>query len=333
MKYISACCLLLFTILSVNGQSALPEGFLSGKSIVLISNAPSARPILDWKEIAETIHTGLLEAGGDPVAYYELEDLTLSEEVQAAYANSFTKRLISTVVILTRKANGEFILHIAPFSNSSSIVSSTSAWSINGKTLADLRDSISQLGQNVQSQNYLVLEVPEYPDEEPGQSGANVSARRFIARNPLNLDVFKLGVQLGGALGEAGILSAFRYDLLGKSEQAILAEQEAEKRGLEGIFDAYYQHDVAYLSTAKTDADLLKDRVQFLLIKVEGREADLMESMGLDPSALQDPTRIVVKYYIRLIVRDELYLGPVWDADPDWRKALRGFLENLEGKP
>ncbi|TVP52765.1 MAG: NTPase [Mongoliibacter sp.] len=331
MKYISACCLILLSVLAVQGQNTLPEVFLEGKSIVLISNAPSAKPILDWKDIAEGVHEGLVEAGGDPVAYFELEDLTLSEEVQAAYANSFNKRLISSVVILTRKSDGQFLLHIAPFSNSSSIISSTSAWSIDGKTIAEIKDNLKQLGQNSKSQNFLVLEVPEYPKEDAGQSGSS-STRRFFPRNPLNLDVFKLGVQLGGALGDAGILSAFRYDLIGKTEQAILAEQEAEKKGLQGIFEASYPHEVVYLGTAKTDAELLSERIQFLLVKVEGREADLMESMGLNPSGLQEPNRIVVKYYIRLIVRDELYLGPVWDADPNWRNALSSFLENLSIK-
>lgn len=318
--------------MAVQGQNTLPEVFLEGKSIVLISNAPSAKPILDWKDIAEGVHEGLVEAGGDPVAYFELEDLTLSEEVQAAYANSFNKRLISSVVILTRKSDGQFLLHIAPFSNSSSIISSTSAWSIDGKTITEIKDNLKQLGQNSKSQNFLVLEVPEYPKEDAGQSGSS-STRRFFPRNPLNLDVFKLGVQLGGALGDAGILSAFRYDLIGKTEQAILAEQEAEKKGLQGIFEASYPHEVVYLGTAKTDAELLSERIQFLLVKVEGREADLMESMGLNPSGLQEPNRIVVKYYIRLIVRDELYLGPVWDADPNWRNALSSFLENLSIKP
>jgi hypothetical protein len=325
MKYISVCSLLFLLTVSVYGQNSLPEAFLSGKSIVLISNAPSARPILDWKEISEKIHNGLIEAGGDPIAYYELEDLTLSEEVQTGYANAFSKRMVSAIVILTRKENGEFILSISPYSNTAAIVGSSSTWSLRANSLAELEENLNMLGKNVQSQNYLVLEVPEYPDSESGQA----SSRRFLARNPLNLDVFKLGVQLAGAPGDAGILSSYRYDLLGKSEQAIMAEQEAEKQGLQVIFENNYPHEVAYLSSAKTDAELLRERVQFLLVKVEGREADLMESMGLDPAGLSNPNRIVVKYYIRLIVRDELYVGPKWDADPDWKKALRGFLENL----
>jgi hypothetical protein len=65
-------------------------------------------------------------------------------------------------------------------------------------------------------------------------------------------------------------------------------------------------------------------------MKVEGREADLMQSMGSELSPSTDMNRIVVKYYIKLLVRDELYIGPEWDADPDWRVSLRKFLINLK---
>jgi hypothetical protein len=67
-----------------------------------------------------------------------------------------------------------------------------------------------------------------------------------------------------------------------------------------------------------------------VLVKVEGRQADLMKSMGLAPATGAEGSKIVVKYYIRFLVREELYLGPTWDAHPDWRIALRQFLENLK---
>jgi hypothetical protein len=90
-----------------------------------------------------------------------------------------------------------------------------------------------------------------------------------------------------------------------------------------------YAHQVEWMTTFKTNQQLISDKVQFVLTKVEGREADLMKSMGLDPSRLSDPSRNVVKYYIKFLVRDELYIGPTWDADPDWKKSLRNFLTNL----
>jgi hypothetical protein len=52
--------------------------------------------------------------------------------------------------------------------------------------------------------------------------------------------------------------------------------------------------------------------------------------MGLEPLSGEEGSKTVVKYYIKFLVRDELYIGPEWDADTDWRVALTRFLENLK---
>ncbi|MCH7414140.1 NTPase [Belliella sp. R4-6] len=327
MKVISA--LLLFFVLAPSsyGQGTLPESFLDGKSVVLISNSPQARPVLSWENLAEEIHAGIVEAGGDPVAYYELEEITLSEETQAGYAEAFNKRLVKNIVILTRKSSGELILHIAPYTNNKNMVSNAGIYSMQAESVKSMKESLMAMGRNVRSRNLLVLEVPEFPASESSLAGGN---SRFLNRNPLNLDVFKLGVPLSGAAGESAFLSMYRYDLLGKSAEAIAAAQKEEKNGLEGIFKASYPHQVEYLTEAKTEAELIKERVQFVLMRVEGRESDLRSSMGLPELESGDDSRIVVKYYIKFLVRNELYIGPEWDADPNWRVALRKFLENLK---
>ncbi len=325
MKYLSALLLVFFLHPPIFGQNTVPDHFLDGKSVVFISNAPSARPNMEWRQLAEAVHTALVDAGGDPVAYYELEDITLSEEVQAGYAEAFNKRKITSIVILTRKPNSQLELHISPYTQNKSMVQGAGVWGIQSANMESLVENLQSIGNGVKSRNLMVLEVPEFPVAEVGKS----TNQRFLARNPLNLDVFKIGVQLSGTGGDSGLLSSYRYDLLGKSVAAVEAEQAAERQGLESIFKTNYPHQVEFLTTAKSDEELVRDRVQFVLVRVEGREADLMESMGLSPAGLDDPSRIVVKYYIRLIVRNELYIGPTWDADPDWRKALSGFLLNL----
>ena len=73
----------------------------------------------------------------------------------------------------------------------------------------------------------------------------------------------------------------------------------------------------------------------FIALKVvpaflEAREADLLQNMGLPVENPDVQNRIVVKYYIRFLVRNELYIGPVWDAHPDWRVSLENFLRNLK---
>ncbi|MCH7410775.1 NTPase [Belliella sp. DSM 111904] len=326
MKYISAMLLFFFMSMSMNGQG-LPESFLNGKAVVMISAAPQARPPMNWTDIAENVHPGLVAAGGDPVAYYELEDVALSEETQAGYAEAFNKRQVKSIVLLTRKPNGEIALTITPYTNNKNIVSNAAEFSLQMPDAASMKESLEALGKNIRSKNMLVLDVPEYPTPE---GTVPTSQRRFLKRNPLNLDVFKLGIPLSGTVGEAGFLTMYRYDLLGKSAEAIAAEQVAEKRGMEGILKANYSHQVAFLTEAKPEAELIRDRVQFLLMRVEGREADLMESMGLEVTDPSSSTRIVVKYYIKFLVRNELYIGPDWDADPNWQKALGQFLENLK---
>jgi len=306
----------------------LPERFFDGKSVVLISNSPQAQPSMDWKTLSEKIHLSLLAAGADPIGYYELEDIALSGEVQAGYADAFSKRLIANIIILTRKANGELVLNITPFTNNKNIVSNTGGWSTSSNTLELLSTTLENIGKSNKSKNYLVLEVPEFH----ASSSKLANTNSFLNRNPLNLDVFKLGVPLSGASGEEGFLSTYRYDLLGKTAETILAEQNAEKGELQGILSLHYPHQVEYLTEYKTDAELIANRVQFVLIRLEGREGDLMKSMGLDGEDIEEKTSIVVKYYIRFLVRNENYIGPEWDAHPNAQVALRQFLENLKKK-
>src|SRR5690554_2079576 len=328
MKYIFVLLFLGLSIQSGFSQNTPLDGFLDGKSVVLISSSPAARPPMTFKSLAEEIHEALIEAGGDPVAYYELENVALSEPTQAAYAASFSKRLIKNVVILTRKENSEAIIHIMPFTGDKNIVSSGANWSASSDDLEGLKEKVANIGTTRKSKNLLVVEIPEFLADLSSQEASNI-ASTYLPRIPLNLDVFKLGVPLMGTSGEWGFLTTFRYDLLGKSEEQILAEQQAEKEGLTAILEHRYFYEVEFLTSPRADTDLIEDRIQFVLMRLEGREGDLLENMGLDPKQSPDPDRIVIKYYIRFLVRNELYIGPVWDADPAWDTALINFLEQI----
>ncbi len=335
MKYIWVLFFIFPFSLQTFSQSSLPDHFLDGKAVVLISNAPNARPPMDWTELAEKIHPALVEAGGDPIAYYELEEVVLSEEIQAAYARNFRQRLVRNLVLITRKSNGQSWVHILEFSGTTAMVEGQNAWSVQENDLEILNEKIMAAGAGKKTKNLLVLEVPAFlpPLTGGGEDGSGnsqaLASGKYLAQNPLNLDVFKLGVPLSGASGESALLTQYRYDLLGKSEAEITAEQRAEKASLENIMEQYYPHQVEFLTAAKSNQELISDRVQFILMRVEGREGDLMESMGLSTENLTDKNRIVVKYYIKFLVRNELYIGPQWDAHPDGQTALVNFLKNL----
>ncbi|PZX58036.1 hypothetical protein LV85_00222 [Algoriphagus chordae] len=310
----------------VSAQGSLPQSFFDGKSVVFISADPAAKPVMTWTEVADSVHHSLVKAGGDPVAYFELEKVALSEAVQADYAKSFQQRLVKNIILVTRKKN-QMSIHVAPFTETGQIIPSTALFGVTGGDIGAATNQFGLIGENQVSQNLLVLDVPEFLNISTTETTSN---ERFLASNPLNLDVFKLGITIEGSSAETGLLSYFRYDMYGKSQEAILAEQAAQKAGIEQVLKQEYPYQIAWLTEAKSVQELIQDRVQFLLVKVEGREADLMSSMGLEPKTGPSSSAIVVKYYIKLLVRDELYIGPEWDADPDWRVALDNFLKNLK---
>lgn len=326
MKYILSV-ILIFAFVSIGlSQGTMPETFFNGKSVVMISNDPGARPVLSWEVLADTIHSAILEAGGDPVAYFELEKIAISEAVQSEYASAFSSRLVKNIIFVTRQKASTSI-HVAPFTGDAQIIPSTALFGVTGSDYQAAADQFSAIGKTNKSKNLLVIDVPEFPDISQTETSAS---QKFLPANPLNLEVFKLGIPIEGSSAESGLLSYFRYDMYGKSQATILAEQEAQKSGIEQILKAEYPYDTEWLTEAKTDEELIRDRVQFLLVKVEARESDMMKSMGIEIPAGESSNRTVVKYYIKLIVRNELYIGPEWDADPDWRVALRNFLSNLK---
>lgn len=326
MKYILSAVFILKCSFLCLAQGTLPESFFNGKSVVMVSNDPGARPNMTWKALADSVHTSLVEAGGDPIGYFELEQLTISEAVQADYAKAFATRLVKNIIFVTRQKNNTTI-HVAPLTNDAQMIPSTSLYGVSAGDFKAAATQFSAIGENSKTKNLLVLDVPEFPSINSEES---VASLKFLPRNPLNLEVFKLGIPIEGSSAETGLLSYFRYDMYGKSQATILAEQEAQKSGLEQILKAEYPYETAWLTEAKTNEELIKEKIQFILVKVEGRESDMMKSMGVEIPEGEASNRIVVKYYIELIVRDELYIGPKWDADPDWRVALRNFLRNLK---
>ena len=327
MKYISTILFFLGFSGFTWSQGNLPNTFFEGKSVVVVSTDPGARPAMTWQVLADSIHPYLVEAGADPVAYFELEQVALSEARQADYAKAFLQRKVQNIILVTRQKE-KLSVHLGPFSGDGKIIASPALYGVTGKDWKDAGSLLIQAGKNKKSSNLLVIDVAEFPQISSQETAQSV--QRFLPRNPLNLEVFKLGIPLEGSSAETGAMSFFRYDLFGKSEAAILAEQATQKTQIQAIFEAIYPYQIAWLTETKTTQQLIADRVQFQLVKVEGRQADLMKSMGLNPLEGEEGAKTVVKYYIRFLVRDELYIGPEWDADTDWKVALTRFLENLK---
>ena len=327
MKYRAPLLFFFFCTLIAQAQGTLPSTFFEGKSVVLVSNDPGAKPSLTWQVLADSMHSNLVRAGGDPAAYYELEQVALSAERQAEYAKAFLQRQIQNIILITRQKE-QTSIHVGKFSGDGKLITEANLFGVSGKDWKTAGQQFVGYGGTTPTKNLLVPDLAEFPVLVAQNAGS--SAQKFLPRNPLNLEVFRLGIPLEGTSAVTGPINTFRYGAYGKSGEVVLAEQSAQKKGLEEIFSSTYPHEVAWMVEAKSNPQLIADRIQFVLVKVEGRQADLMKSMGLEPLTGEEGSKTVVKYYIRFLVREELYLGPVWDAHPDWRIALKQFLDNLK---
>ena len=327
MKYRAPLLFFFFCTLFAQAQGTLPPTFFEGKSVVLVSNDPGAKPSLTWQVLADSMHSDLVRAGGDPAAYYELEQVALSAERQTEYAKAFLQRQIQNIILITRQKE-QTSIHVGKFSGDGKLITEANLFGVSGKDWKTAGQQFAGYGGTTPTKNLLVPDLAEFPVLVAQTAGS--SPQKFLPRNPLNLEVFRLGIPLEGTSAVTGPINTFRYGAYGKSGEVVLAEQSAQKKGLEEIFSSTYPHEVAWMVESKSDPQLIADRIQFVLVKVEGRQADLMKSMGLEPLTGEEGSKTVVKYYIRFLVREELYLGPVWDAHPDWRIALKQFLDNLK---
>lgn len=102
----------------------MPPTFHEGKSIVLVSNDPGARPAITWQALADSIHPYLVRAGGDAVGYFELEQVALSTALQAEYAKAFLQRQIQNVILITRQKE-QVSIQVGKFSGDGKIIENT----------------------------------------------------------------------------------------------------------------------------------------------------------------------------------------------------------------
>ena len=76
MKFLSTFLLFWSVFYLSYAQGSIPPSFFEGKSVVLVSVDPSARPVFNWQTLADSIHPSLIEAGGMGKVYEAEERLS-----------------------------------------------------------------------------------------------------------------------------------------------------------------------------------------------------------------------------------------------------------------
>ena len=188
MKHLAFAIIFLISFGQLMGQGGIPTGFFDGKSVVMVSSDPGSRPVLDWKALADSVHVHLVEAGADPVAYFELEQVALSEARQADFAKALAQRKVTSVILVTRKKES-LSIHVGPFSGDGKIISTTALFGVSGKDWDEAGALLVSAAKGSRSKNLLVIDVAEFPVISASETAQSV--QKFLPRNPLNLEVFK----------------------------------------------------------------------------------------------------------------------------------------------
>jgi hypothetical protein len=190
MKFLPAILLFCFCYSFSFAQGGIPPSFFDGKSVVLVSADPGARPAMEWRALADSIHTSIVDAGGDPVGYFELEQVALSEATLEGFASGLAQRKVTNVIFVTRQKS-QTQIHISPFSGDGKLIPTTSVYGISGKDWKESGTLLANAGKTSSSKNLLVIDVAEFPGFSAGQN--TPVSQEFLPRNPLNLEVFNLG--------------------------------------------------------------------------------------------------------------------------------------------
>lgn len=320
MKYLLSVLLIIFC-LAVEAQSLpwnqlqinqqLPENLLNGRTAVLIQT-PSAGITQQqpWQLLAQKIHPKLRAMGIDPVAYYDYHAVDAGPDVLTAFSKTFRERAIDQLMILQK--NGSYTLTLLPLGKEEIFDVGAQAWQQKAATPELLMNSLQSALQtaSLREGNLLILEVPEFYGATPDFT----IKRRFFSYPPdLKLDKFAVPAyglfQTGDSLQEVrNIMQAYPF-AWGITELGTSEENLRLKQG--------YQFVLLYMQTQPSNIR------KYLQYPDEG-DATLEQAPSYNA-----PEVPMYKFYIRHIYSGEVYTGTYWDADPEWRVALRNFVQGL----
>lgn len=292
-------------------SSSIPEEILSKRSVVLHSSTVTSQEI-------KTIHEGLIRAGIDAVAYFEVERVLAGGDAEKAYNKYLTRREISFLIFIQKNPSG-FTCYLTPYNNKSDFVNTgQNAWNTQASTLSQLLNDIYRTAlSSYQKKNLLINEVAE---------------------TALPVRVIE------GTRSET-----YTYDL--KVDNLAVPKFTDSTATLE-LTEIFKTYPLRYQLTDNTisDKDLRAKGFLFVLCVVHGRSSVAKELLGYtvnqSESAFVSVTypgtemqlknipaeTEVYKFYVRHIDSGNVFLSTKWDADTSWQQALQNFIKGMKAE-
>lgn len=289
----------------------ISEGVLSKRSVVLHSYT------LTDKEIS-TVHEGLVRTGIDATAYFKIDGVLAGGDVTQSFAEYFTKREISNLIII-RKLSSGFAIHVTSFNGKEDLVDpGQSAWSTQSNSLSDALNDVyrSALASN-KKKNLLINEIPETDLPVRIIDGERSETFAYDLKVD-NLAVVKFGnEQLDKELDEIFKIYPFRYKLV---DQAI-PDKELRNQGFHFV-----------LCFVQTRGRIGRELLGYSVSKSESAFVSVSYPDGQMQLKTIPADVPVFKFYVRHLDSGNVFLGTKWDAETSWQQALKNLIKGLKAE-
>lgn len=300
--------------------NTLPKELLNERSVVFM-NVEN----LNWEVQANIIHSYFKEEGVDAVAYYALSDILSGHDATNSFYKDISERSIDNLIIIHQNESG-FKLFVAQIPDDGGFFKKgMPAYQMSAAGLKELGAQFSNTLEqsNLERNNFLIIDVPEVFKR------TNVIKSRRIEDFNADIRIDKLAVPMF-------------------EESVMMTENvEAANAALDSIMNAHYPFRYGLVRPNITDEEMIAQGYLMVLRKLENNGESLKRM--LDYQLSEDETiyisvrkgslgkvskfskaEPVHKYYVQQLYTKDIYLGPEWDADTTWQKALINHAENIK---
>ncbi len=318
-------CILLAMPLFCTGQIFTEESFvarlknggviseevLSKRSVVLHSYS------LTPKEISIT-HENFVRTGIDAIAYFKIDGVLAGGDVTQSYAEYFTKREVSNLIVIQKLTSG-YTIYITSFNGKEDLINpDQGAWSTQSASLGEALNTVyrSALASN-KKKNLLMNEIPE----------TDLPVRIIDGQRAEN----------------------FAYDLKVDNLAVPKFDDATLDKELEELLKTYPFHN-QLVSYTVPDKDLRNQGFLYVLCFIHTRCGVAKELLGYPVSKSESAfvsvtypdgqvqlktipaDTPVFKFYVRHIDSGNVFLGTKWDAETTWQQALQNFIKGFKAE-
>jgi hypothetical protein len=337
-------------------RSELPDDILQKRAAVFISapqKSAQSSERGDWKSMSFQAHDYFKQIGIDAAVYIYLDDALAGPDASQMYAKYLTEREIKYIIILSKvlvksgnKIDTTHVAVITQFNGQPDFISNgQKAWKDQNKDVDRIMRNIYRIAVRLEFKrtNFLIIDQPEFI------GGISIIPARRNESFPTDLRVDKIAVPkyVDYEIPSGYPHSPINNRISGEIDESNKINSRLNAR-LESIFSAYpWKYELVDYGAG--EEQLFKDGFQYVLLRLNTAGNSIRQMLGYELNegetdyitVLKRPdgaitfrsipvSAPVYKYYIKHLVRKEIYIGEVWDADETWDSALEHFIANLK---